>query len=282
MRFSGFESAALYAPEARDPKRTVAVATYATVAILTLLLAFSTWVIIGAVGVDEVRTASLDSYGNIVFELMGAHAPAWVSHVVSYMMLFSQFASTLALTNALARYIQALGQKGLLPRWVGERDRRSEAPRRAVAVSAGTAAVVLVRPRSAAARPVAGHLVGPVRDRHAGDGGAAGGSRSCRDPVLQAPRRAAMVETFLAPPLGAIGLSVAFVLMAKEFDPIAGKDSSFISLLPLLVLTAVGGAPHALNVRRWDPEKYAALEFDRDRVESRDSTISRTRRAEPV
>ena len=266
--YSGFESAALYAPEAKDPKRTIAVATYATVAILTLFFGFSTWVIIGAIGVDEVQQAALDSGGNIMFALMGQYAPGWMGHAISWMMLFSQFAAVLALTNALARYVQALGEKGLLPGWLGHRAVRTGAPSRAVWASAAVTALVLV--------VLALLQLDPLLDISS----VLFGVGALAMVLLQAAAAAASVlyfrsrqgwhwwRTCVAPGLGAVGLITAFVLMTKEFDLISGKSSTFVSLLPLLTVVAIaGGALYALRVRRRDPEKYAALEFDRDRVE---------------
>src|SRR5262249_45279836 len=50
LLFVGFESAALYSEETRDPRRTVARATYGVVAVMGTFYLLVTWVTVGAVG----------------------------------------------------------------------------------------------------------------------------------------------------------------------------------------------------------------------------------------
>lgn len=54
ISYVGFEAAALYGEESRDPKRSVPVATYASVVLITVFFALISWAAVGAIGADRV------------------------------------------------------------------------------------------------------------------------------------------------------------------------------------------------------------------------------------
>ena len=53
--FVGFESAALYGEESKNPRRSVPLATYVSVTVITLFYALTSWIAVGAVGASQVR-----------------------------------------------------------------------------------------------------------------------------------------------------------------------------------------------------------------------------------
>ena len=67
--FVGFESAALYGEEARNPRRSVPLATYASVLVITVFYGLTSWVAVGAVGASQVRAVAGKELGNMFFAL---------------------------------------------------------------------------------------------------------------------------------------------------------------------------------------------------------------------
>ncbi len=63
--FVGFESAAIYGEECKDPRRTVARATYIALGITSLFYAFSAWMLQSAVGADVITSADALVEGGI-------------------------------------------------------------------------------------------------------------------------------------------------------------------------------------------------------------------------
>ncbi|MEN0137777.1 MAG: APC family permease [Rhodococcus sp. (in: high G+C Gram-positive bacteria)] len=261
--FIGFESGALYAPEARDPKRSVALATYAAVTVMTLLLAFMSWVFTGAYGINEVQGVAGQELGDLMFTLSTAYTSPWVTTLLAFMMLLSQFACMVTLTNAAARYIQALGAKRILPPALGAVHARFGSPVRAAILVVGVTLGALI---------VFGLALGlnPFTDITS----VAFGIGALSIVTLQAAASLSAVlffrrsperhwwRTMVAPGLGAAGLIISIVLMVRDFDLVTGNPSTVVGLMPLLLVVATcGGALYGVYLRRTAPRSYANLKF---------------------
>jgi amino acid transporter len=94
--FVGFESAAIYSEECRDPRRTVARATYLAVGLIAVFYAISSWLLGVAAGPNTIVDP------NALLKA-GFH-------------------------NAVARYAFALGREGVLPSVFGRVNRRTGSP----------------------------------------------------------------------------------------------------------------------------------------------------------
>ena len=137
--FVGFESAAIYSEECRDPRRTVARATYLAVGLIAVFYALSSWLLGVAAGPDTmVDPNALVKAG---FETDGAPDPTTVLFITgaerlgeiwgtAAALLFatSLFAALLSFHNAVARYAFALGREGVLPSVFGRVNRRTGSP----------------------------------------------------------------------------------------------------------------------------------------------------------
>lgn len=138
--FVGFESAAIYSEECKDPKRTVARATLIGVAIIAGFYAFSSWALGNSVGphtmVDPdalVAAGFTDPTGapDPTTVLIGAGAErlgAFWGDAASLFFATSLFAAVLAFHNAVARYVFALGREGVFPSLFGRVAPRTGAP----------------------------------------------------------------------------------------------------------------------------------------------------------
>ena len=116
--FVGFEATAIYGEESRNPTRTVPLATYASVSIIMVFFAFSTWAIISAYGVDHVVAAALKDPGNFWFAQSDKYLGRVGTGIMRALLLSSIFACVLAFHNTITRYLFALGREGLLWRFL--------------------------------------------------------------------------------------------------------------------------------------------------------------------
>ena len=127
--FAGVEQSAVYIEESKNPRRTIPVATYATIATIAGVYVFASWVQISAGGpgvVDRAATEGADLFFNQAAVLLGT-ATLDVGHVL---LGTSLLAALLAFHNAVARYTFALGREGVLSKIFG-RTTRTGAPRNA-------------------------------------------------------------------------------------------------------------------------------------------------------
>ena len=140
--FVGFESAAIYSEEVRDPKRTVARATFIAVGLIAVFYALSSWLVGIAAGPDTMVYAGRARRGRLrdpgrrapdpttVLFITGAdRLGAFWGDSASLLFATSLFAALLSFHNAVSRYAFALGREGVLPRVL---EPRAVAHRRAV------------------------------------------------------------------------------------------------------------------------------------------------------
>lgn len=143
LGFIGFEAATVYAEESRNPRRTVPIATYASVIILALLYAFASWAMTVAVGTDRIVSASQEQETGVLFGLAADQLGSAVAMIAQVLLITSVVAATVSFHNTVARYMFALGREGVLPSALGRTSTRSSAPRAASTVQTIIGAVVI-------------------------------------------------------------------------------------------------------------------------------------------
>ncbi len=119
--FIGFEATVIYGEEAKNPNRTIPVATYTAVAILGVLYAFISYSVIvgwGAQGVmtkvNAILTEGLDPT-SLFTDLAASHLGVWSVWVLRSLFVTSAFAGLIAYHNVIARYLFSMGRSGVLP-----------------------------------------------------------------------------------------------------------------------------------------------------------------------
>jgi amino acid transporter len=163
--FVGFESAAIYSEECRDPRRTVARATYLAVGLIAVFYALSSWLLGVAAGPNTI--VDPNALVEAGFETDGAPDPTTVLFITgaerlgeiwgtAAALLFatSLFAALLSFHNAVARYAFALGREGVLPSVFGRVNSRTGAPWVASLMQSVLALTVVLVFAIAAANPV--------------------------------------------------------------------------------------------------------------------------------
>lgn len=119
--FVGFEATTIYSEEAKDPRRTVPLATYISVLLIGGFYAFSLWcMVIGAGAGEIVKTLNgLSDPTTFLYSLSDHYASHTLTDAMSVLFITSVYAGLLAFHNSAARYFYASGREGLLPASLG-------------------------------------------------------------------------------------------------------------------------------------------------------------------
>ena len=145
----GFESTAIYSGEAKDPKRTVARATYLSVSVIAIFFSFVSWMFVSyygagnAVAAAEAAVVSGDST-RFVFDALTGILGGWAGTIAGILLATSLFAGILAFHNGINRYLHAMAGEGSMPSALA-RTNRHQVPNRASWVQSAVA-VLLVAP----------------------------------------------------------------------------------------------------------------------------------------
>lgn len=265
--FTGFESAALYGEEAKDPERSVPRATYIAVSTVGAFYIVMTWVIVGSVGVADVVARADAEGGVMVLNLVNEYGGEVLYNAAAVLLCTSVLASYSALHNAASRYLFALGRENVVPRALGNYHRRHFSPH------VGSLTVTAVTVLAATGFAVAG------ADPYGSFAAGLIGMGTLGIVALQAMASLAVVVFFrnrpdqsvwltgIAPTIGFAGLTVAFVLAALNYRTLTGSESATVNAVPLLLIVAgIAGVMKARHMRRTQPEAYARLAASRLRV----------------
>ncbi|MDQ2804544.1 MAG: APC family permease, partial [Pseudomonadota bacterium] len=126
--FVGFEAAAIYGEEAKDPERTVAHATYVSLAIVGAFYTVTTWAAISAYGTDRAPAAAGKNPSMFVFAANQAEVGTFATRAMQILIVTSLFAGFLAFHQGAARYLFALSRDGLTFQALGLTHRRHRTP----------------------------------------------------------------------------------------------------------------------------------------------------------
>lgn len=130
--FMGFESAAIYGEESKNPKRTIPRATFLAVGVIGVFYTISSWALAIAIGPDKIVDPSgispEEAGPPLFFDFVyGALGEVWVD-IMSVLFITSVFAAVVSFHNAVARYAFSLGREGVLPAGLSAIRRESGAP----------------------------------------------------------------------------------------------------------------------------------------------------------
>lgn len=276
--FIGFESAALYGEESRRPQRSVPLATFVAVLLVSSFYAFTSWVAAGAVGPAQVRSVSSRHLGDLFFVLTDRYLGSAATTAMQVLLCTSLFAGWLALHNAANRYMFVLGRERVLPRWLDAVHPRHSAVHRASLVQTMFSAVAVTSFAVAGLDPYTSMSTSML------------GIGTLGIVALQAMACVSVLgfyrdradrhwwTTTLAPILGTAGLITATVLILLNFDVLTGTTDPVVASLPWVVLAAgVGGIAYAYWLRSRRPERYARLAQLQVRRDSADAEEPATR-----
>lgn len=267
----GFESAAMYGEESRNPTKIIPRATMLSVVGIGVFYVIVSWAAL--VGTGPQRAIALaqspETSGQIFFGPVEQHLGGWAVWLFEFLVVTSAFACAMAFHNCASRYIYAIGREdttSFLGRTIGATHWRHGSPYIAgfaqtiiatiiviwffvtdrdpyVQLFAllgllGTAALVIVQVLASVACIVYFHF-------HA-----------------RRPADAHWFRTLVAPLLGGIGMSYIVWLLIKNASFAAGAaaDDIVFRMLPWVIgLVGLGGIVFALTVRHFAPQRYEVL-----------------------
>ncbi|WP_232284909.1 APC family permease [Herbaspirillum seropedicae] len=112
--FMGFETAAIYAQEARDPQRSVPRAMYFSIVFIGVLYAASIFLMLNHFGVDHAVQVAANDPGGMWLSMFQTLAGPTAARIGAVLVITSLFAAVLSFTNVVARYWHALSMRGLV------------------------------------------------------------------------------------------------------------------------------------------------------------------------
>lgn len=238
--FIGFEATTIYSEEARDPENTIPKATYYSITLIGVFYIVSTLALVNGIGIDNVADVLHNSEPTtVLFEVARSYVGEWVVFPMKLLFVTSGFASILAFHNAIARYFYALGREGLLPRGLGRTHIRYQSPHRGSLTQSVLALVVLAIFVLSGADPILTVFTLPSAIATLGV------------IVVLSVTALAIILFFSkvdAPPLpkwklsamavSAIMLLAIAIFSSFNFSFLAGADTLFVKLLPLLIVAA--------------------------------------------
>ena len=262
--FIGFESGAIYSEEVRNPRVTVARATFIAVGFTGIFYAVSAWAMIVTVGAADIQKQSAENGPGVVFAGLAEYWGDGVATLANVLFLTSVFAALLSFHNGVARYLFALGRERVLPSALSRVSTRSGGPVAGSLAQSAVAVVVVAVFALAGADPVLELFTW-----------LSGGIAALGVILLMAGTSAAVVGFFrarpgggsvwqraIAPTLATIALVALIALIIGNFDSVIGADpnSPLRWILPgLVLLAAVVGALWATRLKRTRPDVYAAI-----------------------
>ncbi|MFV0374105.1 APC family permease [Microbacterium sp.] len=270
--FMGFESAAIYGEESKDPKRTIPRATFLAVSVIGVFYALSSWALSLAIGPDKITDPagiSPEEAGPpLFFDFVFGHlGELWVD-VMSILFITSLFAALVSFHNAVARYAFSLGREGVLPRALSGVRAHSGAPWAGSLLQTAIAVVVVVlfAIGEIGWDPANGPYAVLTLFTWLTNLGAFGlvllmvlVSAAVIGFFLRDPRDVGIGARIVAPVVGLLALGLVWILILMNWDVLLGQDHSTVTtfLLPaVLLVPAAGAVVWAFWLRGAHPDRY--------------------------
>jgi amino acid transporter len=264
----GFESAAMYGEESRNPKKIIPQATMIAVIGVGIFYVLVSWTALVGTGPQHAIALAQDSStaSQMFLGPVAQNLGPWALVLFQFLLMTGSLADAMAFHNCASRYIYAIAREDLLPgmsRTIGATHRKHGSPYVAgflqVAIAAvitlwvfftgrdpytqlyglmailGTTAILIVQVLAAVACIAYFHF----HRRRPDDGH--------------------WFRTMLAPAIGGLGMAYAVFLLLDNADFVAGSAASDIvfKLIPWIVgVVGIGGLVFALAVKRFFPERY--------------------------
>ncbi|MCL6701682.1 APC family permease [Pseudomonas sp. T1.Ur] len=262
--FIGFEATTIYGEEARNPHRTIPIATYSSVLLIGGFYALSVWSMIVGVGADKIvpTLQALQDPTTFIYGLSDHFVGPHLTQIIRLLFMVSIYAGLLAFHNAAARYFYAIGRDGLLHSRLGTTHRVHQSPHMGSVLQSLIAAVVVLIFAALDADPIL-QLFAWFSNL----------ATLCVI-LLMALTSAAVFVYFrrhpelklglwrgrLLPGFSCLALLAVLVLAVIHFDVLTGASQLLsYGLCAVIPVALVVGVFLAVRLRKVSPERFAAL-----------------------
>ncbi len=266
--FIGFEATTIYSEEAKDPKRSIPIATYAALLVVGIFYSFSLWCLVLGVGSDKVvdTITALSDPTNLLYMLSDAYAGPHLTMMLRGMFMVSIYAGLIAFHNSTARYFYSMGREGLLPEQLGWTHSAHKSPHVASVLQTVLCTVVITMFAVLGADPVLTQFAWLSNL-----------ATVCLL-VLMIGTALAVILFFrgdsrghgrtrilFLPALACMGLCAVLLLAVCNFDVLTGASSKISWVLVAMVpMAAAIGWAMASRLDRLNPRRFAKLGQDRN------------------
>lgn len=263
---SGFEAAAVYGEEAKEPRKSVGRASYLAILTVTIIYVLSTWTVIAGAGADDVVELAQTDPGGLVFGLFDQYLGSVFGQVVQVWSLLSIWAACMGAHNLAARYTFVLGRETVLPAWFAK-TRPGGSPWNSslsqlvfMAVVLGAFAVTGSDPYLVLGSGLLGLSVIGIATLMAA------ASASIIIYFRRWHREANPLTTAVIPFVALCGLVGVIVAIFGNYAILSGFSSGPMTLVPWTVpIVAVAVLGYVLILRKGNPERYRQLGRNLDR-----------------
>lgn len=261
--FIGFEATTIYGEEAKDPKRSIPMATYAALVLVGCFYSFSLWCLVLGAGADHVvaTITALSDPTNFLYTLSDKFANHALTTLLHGMFVISIYAGLIAFHNSTARYFYSMGREGLLPSVLGQTHAKYKSPHIGSMLQTLLCAVVVGAFALCKADPVL-TLFSWLSNL----------ATICVLVLMIAtalsvilffrtdPRGHGKVRTFVFPALGGLGLCLVLALAVANFHVLTGASRQIShGLVSLVLIAAMAGVWTGWRLLKRDPARYARV-----------------------
>ncbi len=259
--FIGFEATAIFGEEARDPKRTIARATYLAVGIIAVFYAFATWTVSLHYGPSNIAQQAADNSATLYLTAVKARLGGFAGIVMNALLITSLFACTLSFHNTINRYLFALGREGVAYGHFSRTHEKHQSPYVAGLVQTAVLFVLTLLFAIAGAAPY--EVVFAWMSTFASVGILAVQilvSVAVIAFFRKDSRGVGLWPALIAPALGAAGLFACLVVMIANLSLVSGSESLVVDAMPaIIVAIGIAGYLFAVWIRRTRPAVYENL-----------------------
>jgi hypothetical protein len=230
----------------------------------------SVWILVGAIGTDQLTGLSEQKSGGLVFDEVLAYGGEGLQTTTALLFLGATFAGALAFHNAASRYLYVLGRDRVLPAWLGWRHPVHRSPSRGSLAVTVVSTVIIVAAGILRLDPYKVLAVGAFGLATLGIAALQTFAAVAIVVFFRRRGQGRLTTTLVLPGLGAIGLAAATVFELLNFRTLMQSDSPVVIALPwLLVAVMVGGVITGLSIRKRRPGRYSRLAESELRPEAR-------------
>jgi amino acid transporter len=263
LGFTGFESSVVFSEESKNPRRTVAMATYLAVAIIGGVYALSSWAMSVATGPANIVQVSGENGPGTIFVLASERMSPVLVDIGGVLFATSVLAAAISFHNTVARYTFALGRERVFPSLLSATGRRSGAPMAGSLVQSLLGLVVIILYAAFNLDPVLQLMF------WVGTGGGFGilvlvtlTSLAVMAFFVRNPNNENPWRRIIAPALSLMALSLVVYFAVKDFNNLLGvaPDHPLRWIIPAsFPAVAILGILWALILKATRPEVYASI-----------------------